>query len=165
LALLVYCSGPSGCSEQHGRDELRTLLDLEPRCSEIEEDRGAVAGADQNVVGGDVEVAHPIVMHEFQRAEQRAGDTIQFLLRGWPADVLEPAFQRAAGNEVEQHVDRVVCLQHAANIDDVGMTELREETRLVEELAACPLVVGVALFLASSLRALPSRPGRPGRIL
>ena len=91
-------------------------------------------------------------MHELQCAEQRAGDQIHLLLRGRSADPLEPALQRAAGNEVEQHIDRIVRLEDSADIDDVGMTELCEQTRLVEELAACPLVVGVGPVLGEQLQ-------------
>ena len=141
--------------EDQRRDELGMLLDLEAGGAEVEQDGRAVGGADHDVVGRDVEMPGAVGMHQLERAQQRRGYEIQFLLRGRAVEPLQPFLQRAAPDEIEQHVGRVVLLEDAPDADDVAVTELRQQARLVVELLEAPAVVALAVGLGGEANAGP----------
>ncbi len=110
------------------------LLDLEAGGSEIEQDRRPVGRTHHDVLGRDVEVPRAVLVHEFERGEERPGDEVEFVL-GWQAvEPAQPFLERHALDEVEHHIGGVVQLEHAPHADDVGMVELGQEPRFVEEL-------------------------------
>ena len=112
------------------------LGDGAPRRAEIEQ-HGAAVGAHDDVVGGDVAM-QGLRVHHLQRVEERGDDAVELLLRGRPAEALEPGLEALPLLEAHHHVGGRVGLEHARDAHDARMLEARERARFLQEVGAAP---------------------------
>src|SRR5262249_30100986 len=133
--------------EHERRYQLGMLFHLKARGPEIEQNRRSIVGADHDVLWRDVEMPGAVGVHQLKGIQQRSADEIELLLCRWAVQSLQPLLERASLDKIQQHVSGFVALKHAPHVNDVGVSELRQEPRLVIEFAQPPLVVGLTIGL------------------
>ena len=114
-----------------------------------EVDEYGIAGlADDDVVGRDVAMQKIRLVNELERVEQRRDDAVELFLARRPAERLQPVLEALALLPVEHHVAGVVGAEVAIDAHDVGVVELGERLRFLNEPVEAPAVVSGAILRA-----------------
>ena len=118
---------------EDGGEGLGGVTDHLPGGAKIEQQRPAVAGQQQDVVGCDVTVQAVRGMHHGQRLGQCGQQGHQPALVGWAGQVLQRQLQRGAFVKRHHHVGRAVVLPEAVHLDQRRVVKLGQQPRLVDE--------------------------------
>ena len=88
------------------------------------------------------------LVDHLQRVEQRGEDGVELLLARRASQRLEPPLQALALLEVEHHVAGLVVAEVAVELDDIGVVELGERLRFLDEALEPPIVVACRVLRA-----------------
>ena len=116
------------------------LRDLAARGAEIDQHGRAVL-ADDDVVGRDVAMQEVGTWMSSSASSSGAMMPVELVLARRPPERLEPPLEALALLEMQDHVAGVVGAEVAIDAHDVGMVELAQRLRFLQEAVEAPAIV------------------------